>query len=298
MNKDDVCIGALVKSITGHDKSTFYLVAGIEDGYAMLCDGKIRKLDNQKKKSLKHIKDFGIVSDIDISAVNDAAIRKEIKRLRALLPTTVLLIRHGQSDSNLRDTMTGQSDPQLTERGILQAEVTAEFVYGNFDVDAVYSSDLKRAKHTADALANKLKCAVKTSKLLREMNVGVWDDKPFDEIERDYPEEYSIFRNDIGNASCPGGESSADVAKRVFGKIKSIVSENVGNTVAVAIHGGPIRAMQAVIGYGSVQAMKDIPWVANAAVVKITYLNDDWKIEEVELDENAKRIATRLPDNI
>ena len=66
---------------------------------------------------------------------------------------TFLIVRHGFSASNVQATFTGQLDAPLIEKGFLQAEVVSKYIYDNYKVDAIYSSDLSRAVDTITPLS-------------------------------------------------------------------------------------------------------------------------------------------------
>ena len=83
--------------------------------------------------------------------------------------TTLLLIRHGESEANRNRVFGGQINPDLQERGVMQAKLTAKFIAENYKVDKIYSSDLKRAYRTAQPLSYILNMEIKAEKRLREI---------------------------------------------------------------------------------------------------------------------------------
>ncbi|MGN1093907.1 MAG: histidine phosphatase family protein, partial [Candidatus Neoclostridium sp.] len=125
--------------------------------------------------------------------------------------TTVLLIRHGFSVTNQRGIFTGQTDVALDEIGVKQALLTADFVFDRYDVDEIYSSDLIRALDTAAPLAEKTGKTIIKDARLREIYGGVWEGKKVEDIIRVYPDEYHIWKINIGIGRPVGGESVAEL---------------------------------------------------------------------------------------
>lgn len=212
--------------------------------------------------------------------------------------TTLLLIRHGESEANRNKVFGGQINPDLQERGVMQAELTAKFIAENYKVDKIYSSDLKRAYRTAQPLSDILNMEIKAEKRLREIYAGKWEGVKFEELKTTYPEEYNVWLTDVGNAVCTEGESVRELGERIYGILTEIAEENDGKTVAIATHATPIRVMISMIETGGLSEMKDIPWVTNASVTEITYDKGDWKIVEKSKDAHLEELRTNLPSNV
>lgn len=212
--------------------------------------------------------------------------------------TTLILIRHGESEANRNSVFAGHIDPDLQNRGMLQAMVTAEYITENYKVDKIYSSDLKRAYRTALCLAEKIGAEVATDENLREIYAGQWEGKKFSDIETLYPKEYDVWKKHIGRCVCTGGESVEHLGKRVMSALTSIAKENEGKTVAIATHATPIRAAQSIIQCGSVDEMENILWVPNASVTVLEYNNNEWRVVSVSIDKHLEKIKTILPSNV
>ena len=209
--------------------------------------------------------------------------------------TRFLLIRHGESSANRKQLFAGHYDAELEKHGVLQARLTAKFIAENFEVDKIYSSDLKRAYRTAEEIASALQKEVIPSQDLREINAGFWEGLGYADLEKHTPKEYEIWRNDIGHAVCPQGESVAHLGERIMAELTRIANENDGKTVAIATHATPIRATQSIIAHGSVDEMKNIPWVSNASVTIYEYDCGKWSIAAASLDKHLGDTKTVLP---
>lgn len=212
--------------------------------------------------------------------------------------TRILLVRHGESESNILGTFTGQLDAPLSELGHAQAEYTARFILDNYQVDAVYSSDLSRAYHTGLHTAEKLGLQVKTDKRLREIHGGQWHDMPFSQLSSTHPKEYSLWQQDVGNSRCPGGESVAQLAERVWECVMEICRENPGKTVLIASHATPIRTVQWKATGRPLSFMKQIPWVSNASVSEFSCENGVLTPVKLSQDSHLADMKTNLPSSI
>ncbi len=211
--------------------------------------------------------------------------------------TNLILIRHGESEANRMGVFAGHIDPDLQGRGVKQAELTAEYIAGNYSVDKVYSSDLKRAYRTAKSLADKLGLEIIPDVRLREIDGGKWENVKFEDIVKLYPEEFGMWINDIGNAACPDGESVAELGERIMEVLEEIAVNNVGKTVAIATHATPIRVAQGIIQTSGLGEMKDIPYVSNASVTHLEY-DGDWRVLKAGEDAHLAELRTSLPHNI
>lgn len=211
--------------------------------------------------------------------------------------TTLLFIRHGQSVSNVRGVFTGHLNLELTELGHRQAQLTAEFILANYQVDAVYASDLCRAADTGRAVAEPLGLPVQTDTRLREIYAGIWEGKSFDELSANYP-AYAVFRGDIGTCQTDGGESVAQLSSRVLEAVTQIARSNEGKTVVIATHATPIRAVMTHCKGLSLAQMKDVAWVTNASVTEVIYENGKMRLGKACQDEHLGSIVSRFPSNV
>ena len=212
--------------------------------------------------------------------------------------TKLILIRHGESQANRQALFAGNYDAELHENGIVQARLTAKYISENYSVDKIYSSDLRRAFRTAQEIADELKLDIEKSPRMREISAGEWEGVKFSDIAEKYPNEYETWANHIGFGGCPGGESVAELGKRIMGELSRIAEENSGKTVLIATHATPIRVSQCLITYGTLEKMEDVPWVSNASVSVYNHENGKWSIECVSIDAHLGGSKTFLPSDI
>jgi len=156
--------------------------------------------------------------------------------------TTLVLIRHGQTDWNVEGRWQGQADPSLNEYGRQQARRLAEeqLVLG---LDALYSSDLRRATQTAEFISDALGLSIVPEPRLREINLGVWQGVLSDEIQAQYPHEFQRWHETPLAVKPPGGEDIPTLAARVLKATNEIIARHPEQRVAIVAHEFPIAVI-------------------------------------------------------
>jgi alpha-ribazole phosphatase len=148
----------------------------------------------------------------------------------------LILIRHGETDWNVDGRWQGHADIPLNERGRAQAERIAQSLSG-VEFAAIYSSDLARARQTAEVLSQVVRLPVQTDARLREIDQGAWQGLKLVEIEAQYAEAFHRRRQSPLTVAPPGGETVMQVRTRVLAAIQDILSAHPCQTVAVVSHG-------------------------------------------------------------
>ena len=208
---------------------------------------------------------------------------------------TVIMVRHGQSETNVRKVFTGQIDAPLTDVGREQACMMAAYL-DKYKVDKIYASSLSRAMETAQAIADRQNCSVEKRDELMEINSGLWQGLTFTEIAEKYPQTYEAWRENIGLATPDGGETCKQLYDRVTVFFKEVL-EAPEETVCLVCHATPIRMMESYIRCGSAAGAQEIPWVPNASVTVYAY---DGRFTEVERGtcDFLGELCTNLPKTI
>ncbi len=150
--------------------------------------------------------------------------------------TQLCLIRHGETDWNLEGRYQGQSDISLNDNGRVQAHRLAEKLAGE-SFDAIYTSDLLRARDTALIIAKELALPVFIDARLREIHQGEWEGQNVDTIKSRYADIWEKRKQDPANVRPPGGETVSEVAKRVQSALNDIASGSPSDPVLVVSHG-------------------------------------------------------------
>jgi len=205
------------------------------------------------------------------------------------MKTEIFLIRHGQSIANLKNCFLGHGDLDLTDIGFWQAKNVAEFLK-DVKVDAIYSSDLQRAYHTALPSAELRGMEVIREPLLREIDGGEWENRPYKELL--LRESFQRWMKNDPDVVCDGGESVRALSERISRKITEIAEENLGKTVFVFSHGTPIRSMKILWDKIPLEESRNVPWPGNASVTHIEYENGKFHILEYAKDDFHGENAT------
>ena len=163
----------------------------------------------------------------------------------------LVLIRHGSSTWNDERRIQGQLDPPLSEKGRDQArKLGARF--RDTQVDAFYSSDLARARETAEAIAEQIGRPPEYLAELREVALGEWEGLQRDEIIARYPEQWERWTEHPSWDIVPGGEGTEAFEARVGAAIEGLIARHRWGRVLVVTHGGVIQvALLRVVGRSS-----------------------------------------------
>ncbi len=153
--------------------------------------------------------------------------------------TTLVLIRHGETDWNVEGRWQGQADPPLNERGRDQARRVAEY-YSQFGLAALYSSDLRRAMETAQIIGARIGLEIIPEPRLREINLGRWQGMLTEDIQAQYPEEFQRWHHEPLSVQPPGGETIHALAARVLEVINEMIARYPKRRVGVVAHELPI----------------------------------------------------------
>jgi broad specificity phosphatase PhoE len=152
----------------------------------------------------------------------------------------IILIRHGATDWNLQGRCQGATDRPLCELGVRQAKEIAATL-STESVRAVYSSNLTRARHTAELISQPHRLQVMTEEDIRELDHGELEGLTFTEIKENYPGFIDRWRTEPAEIQVPGGEKLIEVAERAWAGLNRIAQRHqLGETVVVVSHNFPI----------------------------------------------------------
>lgn len=183
------------------------------------------------------------------------------------MPTTIVLVRHGETDWNRESRFQGHADTCLNDAGRAQVADLALALEGT-DLTAVYSSPLERAAETAKIIASKLGLEVRLDDALMEVDVGSWSGLTRSEIETRYPDGYARWR--AYGHGWDDGETYEELGLRVVAGLQRIAESHPDQQVLAVTHGGPIRSALAAadsVPFGS--ARRSIAVLENCATVRI-----------------------------
>ncbi len=164
--------------------------------------------------------------------------------------TSLILIRHGQTDWNLQGRWQGQADPPLNARGRAQARAVADYLRG-LHLDALYSSDLCRAQETAQEIARASGLELRLDRRLREIHLGKAEGMLTGEIQACAPQQFRLWYEAPLQAAPFGNEDIRALAMRVLQVLNEITARHREHRVAIVSHQLPIAvALCAAEGLG------------------------------------------------
>lgn len=193
-------------------------------------------------------------------------------------PTTRLcLVRHGETEWNAVRRIQGQTDIDLNANGRRQAEAAGRWL-APARIDALYSSDLRRAWQTAQVIGGALGLAPLAEPALRERRYGVFEGLTYEELKRDYPAGYAAFAARDPDYDFESGESLKSLFARVTGAVQRIAGRHPGCNVAVVVHGGVLDIVNRFVRGKPLDTPRDF-LIPNAGLNWIACRDGVWSIE-------------------
>ncbi len=160
---------------------------------------------------------------------------------------TIYLTRHGETEWNEKKIVQGQSDIPLNEKGKLQAkQLGDELKETHFD--AVFSSDLLRAKDSAEIIVSGKQLKVETTNALRERFFGRFEGRPLEEMRKTLGETMVVPKAKQEKLKLDDVENDEDVMSRLIPFMKKVATINLGKNVLMVTHGGLLRAFLSYVG--------------------------------------------------
>lgn len=192
------------------------------------------------------------------------------------LPTRLCIVRHGETDWNAGKRIQGQIDVHLSAVGHAQARATANTLV-NEGFAALYSSDLTRARQTAEATAHLAHLPLNLLPGLRERHYGVFQGLTYAEAEVRYPAEYARHHARDPRFAPAGGESLLDLAARLGESFDAIVRRHAGAAVVVFTHGGVLDVLHRQASGQSLDTPRDFA-IPNCGINWIEICNGCWTL--------------------
>lgn len=182
-------------------------------------------------------------------------------------PHGVLLARHGETNDNIEPIRAqGFTDTPLNDTGRRQAAELAERV-APMGIASLWSSDLSRARETAEIVGAATGLSPRLDARLREASRGRWEGRRFIDIEREEPDLYAAWRSAGDRFRFPGGESLLEQQQRVIAALDDI--RGAGELPALVVcHGGSIRVVLCKRDPRGLYAFHDFE-IPNTAVIQV-----------------------------
>lgn len=197
--------------------------------------------------------------------------------LPAMLPTRLIIVRHGETTWNLQGRYQGHLDSPLTDLGTEQAHALAtRFVRES--MVALYSSDLGRARLTAEIISAATGHEVRPDPRLRERSLGVMQGLRREEVKERWPAEHAKFRSTDWNYAPPDGESARQSVERFVAAMSDLTGRHVGSTIAIVTHGGVLGGfLRHVLGIDPERPRRYTRF--NGSWNVFTFENDHWYLD-------------------
>jgi len=213
----------------------------------------------------------------------------------------LIVIRHAQTVWNAAGRIQGQSDPELSKAGLKQCEMLAGRL-ASTSIDALYTSDLSRARRTAEAVASRHPgVRLEVDARLREIDLGAWEGATGAGLEADWPELSKAWRERPSWDLVPKGEGSVAFQQRVLDTFSGIAaSSDEEGSVAVVTHIGLIRTLLSII-VGAPPDDLRWPWAIDNAALTLLQGPADmslWSTPAMEIltiNDNRHLISTPSP---
>ncbi|WP_129629805.1 histidine phosphatase family protein [Candidatus Oscillochloris fontis] len=185
----------------------------------------------------------------------------------------MIIVRHGESEWNRIHRYQGQSDSQLSELGLRQAEALAERLKSE-PIAHIYTSRLQRAARTAEAIAiHHPNVPFEHAEELLEIHHGEWQGKFIDEITEKYAPGLREWREHPTRSQMPGGESFSNVLKRSLDFQERVYAKHKGETILVSTHDVVVKVLVADAIAMPMDRINRL-WITNASISIIEYGDD------------------------
>jgi broad specificity phosphatase PhoE len=197
--------------------------------------------------------------------------------------TQITLMRHGETTWNAARRFQGHADSPLNDTGREQARRAANYL-AQAHIQAIIASDLQRAYDTASIVGQALRLPVSTDHRLREIDVGDWQGKTYEEIQDGEQIAFWQLRRNDNDFRFPGGESHAELGQRGAAALQDIARQRPGQHTLVVAHGGTIR-MTLLTLLGSVE----IDRVPNTSLTRLHFKKEKWAALDIAQDAATVR---------
>lgn len=204
---------------------------------------------------------------------------------------TLYLIRHGETEWNVKKLIQGHTDSPLTKNGLSQAKKLAQD-FKKKKIDAIFSSDLPRAKRTAEIIALEKKLAVETSELLRERNFGKYEGRTLGDLKKLITKAESVLQGKENHAEI---EDSQKLISRFITYLREIAIAYAGKKVIVVTHGGCLRLLLIHLGVFNEEDLKPgTKLLDNSSVLTLKSDGIDFYVEFLSTAKIKNYLSPRL----
>ncbi len=192
--------------------------------------------------------------------------------------TTIYLVRHGETDWNIKNLLQGHTDTLLNKNGEMQSKELAKKLE-KIKFDVVFSSDLLRAKRTAEIIMLDRKLAIETRKSLRERTFGKYEGMPRPEFKKLFTTWERLSEKEKHRFKLSEDiESEEEAAIRLITFLREVAVGYSGKTILIVTHGGLMKTLLIHLGYST---YRNVVLMKNNGYIKLTSDGVDFFIKEV-----------------
>lgn len=207
--------------------------------------------------------------------------------------TRICLVRHGETAWNVEKRLQGHLDIPLNETGVAQAAASAQGL-ADIAFSAIYSSDLLRARTTAQAAAEVIGLPVQLTPELRERRCGIFQGLTQKEAGERYPDQYHYYRDRHVDFVIPDGESLAGMAERITATFNRLAAAHVGETILIVSHGGVLDIIHRLATDKPLHTTRDFT-ISNAALNWLEWEEGQWRLQKWDDKEHLEEAMDELP---
>lgn len=185
----------------------------------------------------------------------------------------IIFQRHGESKYNNENMFTGTLDIDLSDVGVKQGKLAANYIVNNYKIDKIYSSSLARARNTAMFTAKELNIDIIVKEGLIEYCGGDWEGMKLNDIKLKYPDQYDQWKYDLSKVNIQNAQSMPDFYKIKVKAFDEILRENKGfnGTILIVSHVLALKCIICYITKHDVSYLKDIDYFPNASIFDFDY---------------------------
>ena len=205
--------------------------------------------------------------------------------------TRIVLVRHCEAQGNTLGLIQGRTDSEVSGNSGVQLELVS-LRLRNTPFTAIYSSPLKRAYKTAQAINRYHNLSIRTDPRLIEIDVGSWEGRSWESIQTENSDLFKLWKETPSEFAAEKGESMRQVADRMWEAVADIVRGNPGGTVCVTSHGCAIRCFLCLALQKPFKELGNVDWCDNTAISVIDY-DEKGKPRVVRMND-ASHIAPEL----
>lgn len=186
----------------------------------------------------------------------------------------VYLVRHGETQWNAERRIQGQSDSSLTAKGESQAVQVGERVR-TYGITHVIASDLGRTRRTAEIIADACGCGVTLDARLRELDMGVLEQRHLDSLSAQEEEWRRLVVNGTPNGRIPEGESMQELSERMFAGLSACLGLPAGSRPLLVSHGIALGCLVSTILGLPAHAERRLR-LRNCSISRVDYQESQW----------------------